>query len=77
MSKPSPTAFTEVAVSFRHERGHLVCAYVTRIIDTRGGQRAAMHSQHISGVDERLCDLALAEIRRVVLEDVLTAVEPF
>lgn len=69
--------FTEHNLSFRWHGGHIACCYVGSTEVERGGQSRSIDSRHVAGVDERLVDLALAELRRQVLEHTLTAVEPF
>lgn len=77
MAIQSPRVYDEVTLNFRRERGHLVCCFVTHVTEQANGQRAAHTSSHLSGLDERLVDLALAAIRQVVLDDVLSSVDPF
>jgi len=72
-----PTKFTEISVSFRHDAGHIHCAYVTETTVRSDGQQSIIRSRHISGLDEGVIDQALACVRTYTLDDVLTHVEPF
>ena len=68
---------TTVELSLRTYGNSHLCAYVTCIVDDRGGQRQIADSVHLTGRPEDLVDEALQRVRANVLEHWLSKQEPF
>jgi hypothetical protein len=75
---PKRTFFHELAVSWRHQDGHLACCFVTITgVEPGSHQRAVLESRHLTGRPEQLVDSVLQLVRELTLEHVLSPEEPF